>query len=177
MKPGIAAPGFFFCAFLKKEKIGMNAQDLISRLQLQPHPEGGFYKEIYRSETGCNYESQDRSVLTGIYFLLRQNEHSRWHVVDADEVWHYYDGAPLELFIASPDRLIYKKIILGPVTEGYEASYVIPRNWYQAARSAGEWSLCGCNVAPGFSFDGFRFLTTDECEAFRLISAEAGLMV
>jgi predicted cupin superfamily sugar epimerase len=177
MKPGIAAPGFFFYAFLKKEIYHMNAQELINRLQLLPHPEGGFYKEIYRSESGCSYEGHHRSVLTGIYFLLRLNEHSRWHVVDADEVWHYYDGAPLELFIASPDLAVYKKIILGPVTEGYEATYVIPRNWYQAARSAGDWSLSGCNVAPGFSFDGFRFLTSEEAELFPMISAEAGSMV
>lgn len=177
MKPGIAAPGFFFYAFLKKDSLHMNVQELIERLQLRPHPEGGFFKEIYRSETACNFEGQHRSVLTGIYFLLRQNEHSRWHVVDADEVWHYYDGAPLELFVASPDRTIYKTITLGSVTDGYSATFVVPRNWYQAARSKGEWSLSGCNVSPGFSFDGFRFLTADESEAFRLISGEAGSLV
>jgi uncharacterized protein len=129
-----------------------DAQAIIAMLSLAPHPEGGFYRETFRDpET----DSDGRARSTAIYFLLLEGQVSRWHKVDAVEMWHWYAGAPLELSLAAPERTA-EHLILGydPAT-GLLPQAIVPAGWWQQARSRGAWTLVGCTVAPGFTFDGF----------------------
>lgn len=130
----------------------MTAKDIIAKLSMQPHPEGGWYAETFRDEA-----SEDgRALSTAIYYLLERGDRSHWHRVDAVEVWHYYAGAPLELSI-SPDGKWTEALILGPdVTGGALPQLVVPKGHWQAAESTGDWTLVGCTVAPGFQFEGFE---------------------
>jgi predicted cupin superfamily sugar epimerase len=144
------------------------ARDLIAGLQLQPHPEGGHYREVHRS--GAHVVPRDgratRAALTGIYFLLVAGEHSRWHRVASDEAWHHYEGGPLELLVATPDGSRVQRILLGPALESDGPTHTVPAWHWQAARPLGAYALAGCNVAPGFEFADFAFLRDDrECAA------------
>ncbi len=129
-----------------------SADEVIRLLELEPHPEGGHFRETFRdakTESG-------RSVGTVIYYLLREDEVSHWHRVDASETWHWYAGAALELRIA-PDGSDPETFILGndlKVAERPQA--VVPNNHWQSAHSLGAWTLVGCTVAPGFEFAGFE---------------------
>jgi predicted cupin superfamily sugar epimerase len=138
----------------------VNAASIISELQLQPHPEGGWYREVYRSPTRSETSRGPRSALTTIYYLLEQNQLSRWHVVQADELWHHYGGAALELFSFHPATRKLVRHVVGPVSpEGGAAPVaVIPAGVWQAARSLGSHSLVGCSVGPGFDFADFQFV-------------------
>ncbi|MBJ7486052.1 cupin domain-containing protein [Brevundimonas sp.] len=128
----------------------LTAPEIIALLDLKPHPEGGHYRETFRDPR----EVDGRSVGTAIYFLLGEGEQSHWHCVDAAELWHFYLGAPLELEIA--DAAGRRTVMLGPeVTAGQRPQAVVPTGAWQAARTTGDWTLCGCTVAPGFEFDGF----------------------
>ena len=128
----------------------LTAPEIIALLDLKPHPEGGHYRETFRDPR----EVDGRSVGTAIYFLLGEGERSHWHCVDAAELWHFYLGAPLELEIA--DAAGRRTVVLGPdVTAGQRPQAVVPTGAWQAARTTGEWTLCGCTVAPGFDFAGF----------------------
>lgn len=139
------------------------AAQLQSELSLLPHPEGGHYSEIFRSEVKVLYNGKERAAMTSIYFMLTQGQSSRWHVVDADEAWHFYEGQTLELYIMPPDFSRVEKIQLGRWnTDGSKPVYVVPAGWWQAARATNEYSLVGCTVAPGFEFSGFRMLNETE---------------
>lgn len=137
-----------------------DAAALIDRLQMQPHPEGGFYRELYRSAR--RVQPQDarpvRAALTTIYFLLPEGAHSRWHRVASDEVWHLYEGAPLELLVAPPEAGAVERVVLGPAASTQGPVYTVPADWWQAARSLGAYTLVGCTVGPGFDFEDFGFL-------------------
>ncbi len=124
----------------------MSAADaLIARLDLKPHPEGGYFRETYRDA------NPGRAHSTAIYFLLKAGERSRWHRVDAAEAWHFYRGAPLELRIGRQTH------ILGPEIEQGEApQMIVPPGAWQVARSLGDYTLVGCTVAPGFEFSKFE---------------------
>ena len=136
----------------------MKASQVIEELQLAPHPEGGWYREVYRSADRVQRDGQSRSATTAIYYLLERNQLSRWHVVDADEIWHFYSGAPLELIAYDPaSRQLTRHLLTAP-TAGFSSIGVIPAGVWQAARSIGEYSLVGCTVSPGFEFSGFRFI-------------------
>lgn len=137
----------------------MTAKDVIQRLQLAPHPEGGWYREIYRSAERVQRGSETRSATTAIYYLLEQQQLSRWHVVDADEIWHFYGGAPLELLAYDPRSRELKRDVLHSGATQSGPVGIIPSGVWQAARSLGEYSLVGCTVSPGFEFSGFRFTT------------------
>jgi predicted cupin superfamily sugar epimerase len=128
------------------------ARDLVDKLALQPHPEGGWYREIYRSPTRVETARGSRSAITTIYYLLERHQLSRWHVVQADELWHFYAGAALELLEYDPTT---RKLVRHDLSETSVA--VIPTGVWQAARSAGEYSLVGCTVGPGFEFADFQF--------------------
>lgn len=135
------------------------AEALIRMLALQPHPEGGFYREIYRSATRvAAAQRPPRCALTTIYFLLAAGSFSAWHRVRADEVWHWYEGDPLELLLASPDFGVTQRHVLGPVGAAAQPVVTVPADWWQAARPLGGHALCGCTVAPGFEFEDFTFL-------------------
>jgi len=122
------------------------ADRLIALLDLAPHPEGGHFRETFRDAGGSG-----RSYSTAIYFLLKAEEVSRWHRVDAAEVWHFYRGAPLEL------RIGRESYVLGPdIDEAQAPQIVVPANVWQSARSLGDYTLVGCTVAPGFDFAHFE---------------------
>ena len=121
------------------------ADRLIELLDLKPHPEGGYFRETFRDG------NPGRAHSTAIYFLLKAGEESRWHRVDAAEVWHFYRGAPLELCIGK------QAYVLGSDIDAAQApQIVVPAGAWQAARSLGDYTLVGCTVAPGFEFDHFE---------------------
>ena len=129
----------------------MNADDIVARYQLEPHPEGGHFREIFRLPD----TSQGRGAMTSIYYLLRAGEVSRWHrVVDATEIWHYHAGASLNLEI-SLDGVRSDTHRLGVTPDGHP-QVIVPMGAWQSARSEGDWTLVGCTVAPAFSFAGFE---------------------
>jgi len=121
------------------------ADRLIALLDLKPHPEGGYFRETFRDG------SNGRAHSTAIYFLLKAGEVSRWHRVDAAEVWHFYRGAPLELRIG---KSVY--VLGGDVDEAQAPQVVVPPGAWQSARSLGDYTLVGCTVAPGFEFEHFE---------------------
>lgn len=135
------------------------SQALIDRLGLAPHPEGGWFAEVYRSSREVASEGQTRSAATHIHFLLAEGDVSRWHVVSSDEIWHFYEGSPLALHVFDPASGELTTAKLGPLDDGCVRHRVVPRGCWQAARSLGGFSLVGCTVAPGFSFDDFRFVS------------------
>jgi hypothetical protein len=135
------------------------ASELIRSLELKPHPEGGFYREIWRSAVRVTADQRpSRSAVTTIYYLLAAGSFSAWHRVRSDEAWHWYEGEPLELLLASADCGIVQRRRLGPVGAGTEPVVTVPAGWWQAARPLGGYALCGCTVAPGFEFEDFAFL-------------------
>ncbi len=132
----------------------VTAEQLIDQLNLARHPEGGWYAETYRHATGDGA----RGACTAIYYLLQAGEESAWHrVTDADELWHWYAGAPLTLDIAAPDGGRAESHTLGPaVLAGQRPQILVPANAWQSARSQGDWTLVGCTVAPAFDFAAFE---------------------
>jgi predicted cupin superfamily sugar epimerase len=147
--------------------------ELIRTLHLEPHPEGGHYRETWRSSSRVAAPGRpERSALTTIYFLLAQGGFSAWHRVLADEVWHWYEGEALELLLAAPDFTTVQRRRLGPVATGSEPAGTVPAAWWQAARPLGSYALCGCTVAPGFEFEDFTFLR-DDTAALALLRAAA----
>jgi predicted cupin superfamily sugar epimerase len=129
-----------------------NADDVIGLLKLVPHPEGGHFRETFRDQPGRD----GRAASTAIYFLLAAGEVSRWHRIDAVEVWHWYAGAPLELSFAPPAGPL-THVRLGPQFEaGEQPQAVVAAGHWQRARSLGDWTLTGCTVAPGFDFERFE---------------------
>ncbi len=131
----------------------LSAGDIIRLLDLQPHPEGGHFRETFRDP---RTDADGRSASTAIYFLLKAGEVSRWHRIDAAEVWHWYAGAPLELSIAENDRIIAKLTLGSGLGDGQRPQAVVPARHWQSARSLGAWTLVGCTVAPGFEFSRFE---------------------
>jgi predicted cupin superfamily sugar epimerase len=156
----------------------MRDDELIRLLDLAPHPEGGFYREVYRSALDVLPADgrSPRQALTTIYFLLRAGERSRWHRVRSDEVWHLYEGGPVELFLAPPDLDGVRNHTLGPAGESDGPTATVPAGWWQAARTSSAFVLAGCTVAPGFSFDDFSFLRDEPDLVVRLAGLEPGLI-
>jgi len=144
------------------------AAELIEHLRLTPHPEGGYFREIYRSAGVVQQpaERQARNALTEIYFLLTEDDCSRWHQVALDEVWHYYEGADLELFWIEKDGSVCHHRRLGVMeAERRRPVAVVPAGCWQGARTTGPYTLVGCTVAPGFMFADFRLLRNSPDEA------------
>lgn len=137
---------------------GMTAEDVARRLDLKPHPEGGFYRETFRDE---RTDADGRAVSTAIYYLLGVGDVSAWHRVDATEVWHFYAGAPLVITV-SPNGHDAQARHLGPdIMNGQAPQIVVPAGWWQTSTSLGAWTLVGCTVAPGFDFKGFEIAPPD----------------
>lgn len=140
-----------------REDARVTADDIIRLLGLAPHPEGGWFRETFRDAA----PSGARAASTAIYFLLKAGEVSRWHRVDAAEVWHWYAGAPLVLTI-SPDGHDATALRLGTnLAMGERPQAVVPAGAWQTAESLGAWTLVGCTVAPGFDFAGFELAHED----------------
>jgi uncharacterized protein len=134
----------------------LTASDIIARLGLQPHPEGGHYRETFR-DIRC--DADGRAFSTAIYFLLARGERSHWHRIDAIEVWHYYAGSALSLQIADDGGR--RVVRLGPDLAAREQPQaIVPPHAWQAAASTGDWTLVGCTVAPGFDFAKFEMAPT-----------------
>lgn len=136
----------------------LNIEEVITRLGLKPHPEGGYYAETFRSlESVMLSDGRQRSASTAIYFLLPEGAFSALHRVAADECWHHYGGVPLELVMISPTGSL-ERVIIGPDLEaGQRPQHVVPSGWWQAARPRDKGSaLAGCTVAPGFDFADFE---------------------
>jgi predicted cupin superfamily sugar epimerase len=155
------------------------AAELIRTLHLQPHPEGGFYREIYRSAGTVRPGDARgvRSALTTIYFLLRAGERSRLHRVESDEAWHHYEGAPLELLWCGADFGELRRVELGGVEGERRPVEVVPSGHWQAARSLGKYTLVGCTVGPGFDFADFRMLHEGDPEAASARASQPALAV
>jgi predicted cupin superfamily sugar epimerase len=122
------------------------AEAIIRKLELQPHPEGGWYRETWKGP-----DIGGRASGTAILFLLQAGERSHWHRVDADEIWLWHAGAPLVLSMGI-DEAGETRLGLG----GEVVQAVVPTGWWQAARSLGAWTLVSCTVSPGFRFEGFE---------------------
>ncbi|PCJ06093.1 MAG: cupin [Rhodobacteraceae bacterium] len=128
----------------------MTAQDIISRLDLQPHPEGGWYRQTWQAENA------GRATGTCIYFLLAAGKSSHWHRVDATEIWLFHSGAPLVLSLAESDEGPALDHLLTPDLSHGEPQLIVPEGHWQAAQTTGEYTLVSCTVSPGFQFDGFE---------------------
>ncbi|QDM19669.1 cupin domain-containing protein [Tardiphaga sp. vice352] len=128
------------------------AAEIIARLDLKPHPEGGHFRETFRDSA---VDANGRSRSTAIYFLLAKGERSHWHRIDAVEIWHWHAGAALELSIAddSGSRVLRlgADLAAGELPQG-----IVPPHAWQAASTTGDWTLVGCTVAPGFDFATFE---------------------
>lgn len=122
-----------------------SAEEIVRLLGLVPHPEGGFYRETFRA-----------AASTAIYYLLREGDVSAWHRVNADEVWHYYAGGPLELTLAVEGGERSSVRLGADLAAGERPQAVVPAGVWQAARPLGAWVLAGCTVAPAFEFSGFE---------------------
>lgn len=128
----------------------MTADDVIAILGLQPHPEGGWFRETWREP-----------AVTAIHYLLRAGERSRWHRVDRTEIWHFYGGDPLELAVSRDGREVARHVLGTDLAGGQIPQAVVPAGAWQSARPLGGWALAGCTVAPAFEFAGFELAPPD----------------
>ncbi len=141
----------------------LTAQDVITKLALQPHPEGGWYRETWRGEPLPNAHAGDaRGVATSILFLLEPGQRSHWHRVDAAELWLHQAGGALKLLTAPDDRGPITEHRLGPDILGGDAlQHVVQPHAWQAAEALDRWALVACVVAPAFQFEGFEMAPAD----------------
>ncbi|MEZ5819320.1 MAG: cupin domain-containing protein [Xanthobacteraceae bacterium] len=135
-----------------------SAAEIIARLELRPHPEGGHYRETFRDE---RTDAQGRAMSTAIYFLLARGERSHWHRIDAVEIWHHYSGAALTLKIADRDGTQHTVALGSDVAAGEHPQAIVPAGAWQSAESTGDWTLVGCTVAPAFEFAKFELAAKD----------------
>lgn len=137
-----------------------SAKYWVDRLQLDPHPEGGFFKETYRSPTTSSFEnfSADRHVSTGIYFLLTAGNFSAFHRIKSDEMWHFYTGDPLSIYVIDENGKDHEIKLGLNLDAGEVPQAVVPANCWFASRvkEGGVYGLVGCTVAPGFDFEDFE---------------------
>lgn len=134
------------------------AAAVIEALGMRAHPEGGWYVETWRAEASPGERPSGSSIL----YLLESGQRSHWHRFDADEVWQYSGGDPLELRVwvdGTPEVTVHR--LGGDVTDGSSVQAVVPAGAWQAARPLGAWSLVGCIVAPAFDFAAFELAAPD----------------
>jgi predicted cupin superfamily sugar epimerase len=139
------------------------AAELIETLRLEPHPEGGRYRRVYTSTSQLVYNGMTRPATTAIHYLLCAGEISRWHRIDADEIWQHHEGDALELmlFDAASGRLERHRLGRSDAATETRPLVGVPAGVWQAARPFGDYALVGCGVAPGFDFAGFTLLDAD----------------
>ena len=131
----------------------MTPEDIIDNLGLEPHPEGGWFRETYRAVSG----GSERSASTAIYYLLKSEEQSRWHrVVDADEIWNWYAGSSLLLSLSDNGRGRQEIVLGANIVAGERPQAVVPKGIWQSSRPRDGWALVGCVVAPAFRFEAFE---------------------
>ena len=129
----------------------MTPEQIIESLELVPHPEGGHYRETWR-----HHDGERRGAGTAIYYLLRAGERSRWHRVDAAEIWHHYAGAPLALSTFLEGTEVRRRLLGPDLGKGERPQIVIAPDEWQSAESLGAWTLVGCTVSPAFEFESFE---------------------
>jgi len=127
----------------------MTAAQIIDTLNLQRHPEGGWFAETWRAD------NPGRATGTAIYFLLQEGEASHWHRVDATEIWHFHAGAPLLLSLSATEQGPARDHLLTPDLARGRPQLIVPEHHWQAARTTGAYTLVSCTVSPGFEFSGF----------------------
>lgn len=138
-------------------------QGIIDALNLALHPEGGYYRETYRSNEFIRRSNGDKhSAGTGIYFLLPQNVCTNWHRVSSDELWHFYRGDQLVLEIIDGNERFHRRFLNDNPDGEIILQELVPKNCWQRAYSTGRYSLCGCTVSPGFEFEDFEMTEADE---------------
>jgi uncharacterized protein len=136
--------------------VARTAGQIVELLELHPHPEGGFYRETWLGPMVGG-----RASGTSIYYLLTESESSRWHRIDAAEIWHHYAGAALELSTWTDGRAVEQRVLGSDLASGDRPQLVVPPDAWQSARSLGPWTLVGCTVSPGFEFDRFELAPPD----------------
>ena len=152
------------------------ARALVTELDLAPHPEGGFYREIFRSgeRVVADRHGAVRSALTVIHFLLPRGTHSAVHRVTADEAWHFVEGDPLELvWVTEADS--WHRVRIGTLADGAVPAAVVPAGAWQACWPLGRYTLVACDVAPGFQFDDFALLRDDPALCAALLARHPAL--
>jgi len=150
----------FFClrvhsslfAVTMSDSGSLTADEVIRLLDLEAHPEGGYFRETFRD----SMRTAERSASTAIYFLLKLGEISRWHRIDAAEVWHWYGGAPLRLQIRNGETPVETVLLGNDLPKNERPQCIVPAHAWQTAETLGDWTLVGCTVAPGFEFGGFE---------------------
>lgn len=133
-------------------------KELIAKLGLEPHQEGGWFRQAYKSTTPVQAPQGQRSAVTTIYYLLEHARASPWHVVQSDEIWHFYLGAPSELLSYDPVAHKLTRYRLDVASSDGVQVAVIPAGSWQAAHCLGEYMLCGCTVSPGYEEADFRWV-------------------
>lgn len=138
----------------------MTKDELIEELGLERHPEGGAFKETYRSPLENNFEGFEgkRSASTGIYFLIGGDDVSHFHRIKSDEIWHFYEGSPIIVVEISPSG----ELIETRLGENRNYQYTVKAGHWFGSYSTGEYSLVGCTVAPGFDFNDFEMAKKEE---------------
>ncbi|MEI8136080.1 MAG: cupin domain-containing protein [Bacteroidota bacterium] len=148
----------------------MTIEYLVNKLKLLPHPEGGYYKETYRSEQLVAQNSLpgsfggERNIATAIYFLIENNNFSALHKIKSDETWHFYYGDALEVIEIDNNGKLTSTLVGNNLLDGESFQYTVKANtWFGSrVRSGGNFSLVGCSVSPGFDFKDFELAKKDE---------------
>ncbi len=135
----------------------LTAAEVIRLLDLKPHPEGGHFRETFRD---ARRRRRRVHPLQSIFCSAR-GKRSHWHRIDAVEIWHWYAGAPLKLELAEKPGRIERLTLGGDLAAGERPQAIVPAHAWQAAQTLGDWTLCGCTVAPGFEFFGFELAPKD----------------
>lgn len=144
-----------------------SAKDIIQQLDLAPHPEGGYYRRTYQSDTGQSDTGQsdtgieERGYATAIYYLLEGTEFALWHRVDADEIWFWHAGGTLTLQISEKGQATTAQTLGYNVMAGESPQVLVPAHAWQRARSNSDWTLVSCCVSPGFLFETYDLATPE----------------
>jgi hypothetical protein len=149
------------------ESIPPRAAELVRELRLSPHPEGGQYREVFRSRRMVRTDDgrSERWAATAIHYLICAGERRGLHRVASDEVWSWHEGAPLELLMVDPAFEVAHRVVLGPVGDGRMPMRVVPAGIWQGVRPLGDYALAGCIVVPGFERSDLRLLVEEEASA------------
>lgn len=142
-------------------------QDLVNHLALLPHPEGGFFRELYRSEEKLVPKSigESRNLSTSILFLITKGNASHLHSIASDEIWYFNEGAPLKVHCYHPEKGYWCQKIGLDITNGELPQYIVPKGTVFGSETSGDYSLVSCMVSPGFDFKDFQLYTTSEIKA------------
>jgi predicted cupin superfamily sugar epimerase len=135
---------------------------IIEQLDLVEHPEGGYYRETFRSKEIINRQNEERNAATGIYLLVAKGFCTSWHRVRSEELWHFYKGDKLVLEIINEEGKFNQLFLNDELSGEGQFQQLIPKNCWQRAYSTGKYTLVGCTVAPGFEFEDFEMIGQDK---------------